>query len=287
MYICHHTTNIALGIWATIGLIFFLTGCNIFFYTFLIFKKVAVIYRINLTQLRAFNISMAECPFTDRRIKRKPIYSSAGCIHQHSGRAIYHITSCDLLVTHHAAWPEIDRHLSETKYGRLRELGIGYYAAHESLDLAREFGTADALARAVRVAVQDAFAPDGETEGIGVHGPTIGSLPEFVSRVGTHLGSEPRRWKNNDSFGHVGLVPGWGGLTTWMARALELGCDTFLTGETNMFGILFAREVGLNLVIAGHYATETPGVMALSARLARDLKVEVTFIPEDVVEESG
>jgi dinuclear metal center YbgI/SA1388 family protein len=194
---------------------------------------------------------------------------------------------CDLLVTHHAAWPEIDRHLSETKYGRLRELGIGYYAAHESLDLAREFGTADALARAVRVAVQDAFAPDGETEGIGVHGPTIGSLPEFVSRVGTHLGSEPRRWKNNDSFGHVGLVPGWGGLTTWMARALELGCDTFLTGETNMFGILFAREVGLNLVIAGHYATETPGVMALSARLARDLKVEVTFIPEDVVEESG
>ena len=46
-----------------------------------------------------FDISMAECPFPDRRIKRKPIYSSAGCIHQHSGRAIYHITGCDLLVT--------------------------------------------------------------------------------------------------------------------------------------------------------------------------------------------
>jgi dinuclear metal center YbgI/SA1388 family protein len=192
---------------------------------------------------------------------------------------------CDLLITHHASWPEMDRHLSEQKYGRLRELGISYYAAHECLDLVRDFGTADALARAVRVAVQDTFAVDDEA--VGVHGPTTGHLAEFVTRVGAQLGSEPRRWKNSDSFGHVALVPGWGGLTTWMARALELGCDTFLTGETNMFGILFAREVGLNLVVAGHYATETPGVMALSARVARDLKLEVTFIPEDVLEDRG
>ena len=192
---------------------------------------------------------------------------------------------CDLLVTHHASWPGMDRHLSAQKYGRLRELGISYYAAHECLDLARDFGTADALARAVRVAVQDTFAADDEA--VGVHGPTTGHLAEFVTRVATHLGSEPRRWKNSDSFGHVALVPGWGGLTTWMARATELGCDTFLTGETNMFGILFARETGLNLVVAGHYATETPGIMALSARLARDLKLEVTFIPEDVLEDRG
>jgi len=192
---------------------------------------------------------------------------------------------CDLLVTHHAAWPGIDRHLSEIKYARLRELGISYYAAHECLDLARDFGTAYALARAVRVAVQDTFAVDDEA--VGLHGPTTGHLAEFVTRVGTQLGSQPRKWKNSDSFGHVALVPGWGGLTNWMARALELGCDTFLTGETNMFGILFAHEVGLNLVVAGHYATETPGIMALGARIARDLALDVTFIPEDVVEDRG
>ena len=54
-----------------------------------------------------------------------------------------------------------------------------------------------------------------------------------------------------------------------------------------MFGILFAREAGLNLVAAGHYATEAPGVMSLSARIARDLQVEVTFIPEEIVEAKG
>jgi dinuclear metal center YbgI/SA1388 family protein len=192
---------------------------------------------------------------------------------------------CDLLVTHHAAWSHIDLHLSEQKYDRLRQLGINYYAAHECLDLAREFGTADALARAVRVAVQDTFDLDGEA--IAVHGVTTGHFVEFVTRVGSQLGTQPLRWKNTDSFGHVGLIPGWGGQTNWMAQAQELGCDTFLTGEANMFGILFAKETGMNLVVAGHYATETPGVMALSTRIARDLELDVTFIPEEIVEAKG
>jgi len=137
----------------------------------------------------------------------------------------------------------------------------------------------------VRVAVQAPYDLDGTA--IGLHGMTVGNFAEFVVRVGNQLGVQPRRWKNTESFGHVGLIPGWGGRTDWMAQALELGCDTFLTGEANMFSILFAQEAGMNLVVAGHYATETPGVMALSARLARDLKLDVTFIPEKVVEDEG
>jgi putative NIF3 family GTP cyclohydrolase 1 type 2 len=116
---------------------------------------------------------------------------------------------------------------------------------------------------------------------------TTGHFLEFVTRVGNQLGVEPRRWKNADSFGHVCLIPGWGGQTGWMGRAQELGCDTFLTGEASMFGILYAKETGMNLVVAGHYATEMPGVMALSARIARDLHLDVTFIPEEIVEAKG
>jgi putative NIF3 family GTP cyclohydrolase 1 type 2 len=54
-----------------------------------------------------------------------------------------------------------------------------------------------------------------------------------------------------------------------------------------MFGLLFAKEAGINLVLGGHYATETPGIMALTACIARDLQLDVTFIPEEVVEASG
>jgi dinuclear metal center YbgI/SA1388 family protein len=221
-------------------------------------------------------------------VEGRPAVSKVGLAVNCSFQAIEQAArrSCDLLVTHHAAWPEIDLHLSEQKYGRLRELGINYYAAHDCLDLARDFGTGDALARAVRVASQGPFKPDGEGE-FAVHGLTIGHWPEFVTRVGNQLGTEPRAWKNTESFGHVAIIPGWGGRTDWMAVAQGLGCDTFLTGETSLFGLLFAREAGLNLVVAGHYATEAPGVMALSARIARDLKLDVTFIPEELVEALG
>lgn len=218
----------------------------------------------------------------------RPVVGKVGLAVNCSFQAIEGATQrgCDLLVTHHAAWTSTDAHLATIKYDRLRELGINLYVAHDCLDLARDFGTADALARAVRVAVQAPFEPDGEDE-FGVHGVTTGQWLEFVMRVGNQLGTEPRHWKNTDSFGHVGIVAGWGGRPEWMAVAHDLGCDTFLTGEANMFGILFAKEAGLNLVVAGHYATETPGVMALSARIARDLKLDVTFIPEEIVEAKG
>lgn len=193
---------------------------------------------------------------------------------------------CDLLITHHAAWPSTDAHLVEEKYDRLERMGANLYVAHDCLDRARGFGTADALARAVRVANQGVLEPDGKG-GYGAHGVTTGSFREFVARVGNQLGTEPQAWKNSDSFGHVAIAPGWGGRPEWMAQVQALGCDTFLTGEALMFGILFAQEAGINLIVAGHYATESPGVMALSARIARDLSLDVTFIPEQIVEATG
>jgi putative NIF3 family GTP cyclohydrolase 1 type 2 len=194
--------------------------------------------------------------------------------------------NCELLLTHHAAWPSTDAFLVDKKHSRLRQAGVNLYVAHECLDRAEGFGTAHALARATRVVVQGTIG-DREGNDLGVHGLTTGHLSEFAVRVGQQLGMEPRVWKNSDSFGHVAVVPGWGGRPEWMAEAHSLGCDTVLTGEALMFGQLFAKEAGINLVLGGHYATEAPGIMALSARIARDLSLDVTFIPETIVEDRG
>jgi putative NIF3 family GTP cyclohydrolase 1 type 2 len=190
---------------------------------------------------------------------------------------------CDLLIAHHVPLPSTDAHLVEPKLARLRQAGVSLYVGLESLDCAREFGTAEALARAVQVALQGRFKPDGLLE-CAVHGVTVGRLSEFVIRVSQRLGTEARSWENIGSFGHVAVIPGWGGRPEWMRRAQELGCDTILTGEALFPGLLFAREAGLNLIIAGRYATETPGMLALAARIARDRKLEVTFIPEEMLE---
>ncbi len=218
----------------------------------------------------------------------RPLVSKVGLAVNCSFQAIEGAAErrCDLLVTHHAAWSSTDAYLAEQKYDRLRQLGLNLYVAHECLDSARDLGTADALARGVQVAIQGSFQPDGEHEW-GVHGITTGRFAEFATRAGNKLGTEPRAWKNSDSFGHVAIVAGYGGRPEWMARAQALGCDTYLTGEGLMFAPLFAREASLNLIMAGHYATEVPGVMALSAHMAVDLNLEVTFIPEEIVEARG
>src|SRR5262245_19793156 len=44
--------------------------------------------------------------------------------------------SVDLLLVHHAPWTEIDLHLRDQKLVQLRELSIGLYAAHDTLDRA-------------------------------------------------------------------------------------------------------------------------------------------------------
>jgi putative NIF3 family GTP cyclohydrolase 1 type 2 len=40
-----------------------------------------------------------------------------------------------------------------------------------------------------------------------------------------------------------------------------------VTGEGSMYTRLFAREAGINLILAGHVATEAPGIHALRVRV--------------------
>jgi putative NIF3 family GTP cyclohydrolase 1 type 2 len=207
---------------------------------------------------------------------------AVNCSREAMGKALER--GCDLLVTHHGAWPSTDAYLAPAKLDELKVRDLSLYVAHDSLDCAREVGTADALARLARVAVAGPFAPDGERP-FGVHGMAPGDLRGFVVRLENALGVRAEVWRNSGAFGHVAVIPGWGARPEWMAAAQSLGCDTVLSGEAILFGKLFAREAGLNLVLATHYATETPGIMALAARMARDLAVEVSFIPEEVVEQ--
>jgi hypothetical protein len=141
----------------------------------------------------------------------RPLVSKVGLAVNCSFQAIEGAAQrrCDLLVTHHAAWSSTDAYLAEQKYDRLRQVGLNLYVAHECLDAARDLGTADALARAVKVAIQGSFQPDGEHDW-GVHGVTTGHFAEFAARTGNKLGTEPRVWKNSDSFGHVAIVAGYG-----------------------------------------------------------------------------
>ncbi|MEP6955573.1 MAG: Nif3-like dinuclear metal center hexameric protein, partial [Chthoniobacterales bacterium] len=60
-----------------------------------------------------------------------------------------------------------------------------------------------------------------------------------------------------------------------VARA---GVDTFITGEAPHWAAVAAEELGVNLLLGGHYATETFGVRALAAHLAQQFALPWEFI---------
>jgi dinuclear metal center YbgI/SA1388 family protein len=69
-----------------------------------------------------------------------------------------------------------------------------------------------------------------------------------------------------------------GGSGGEVAEAAALGCDTFLCGEGPHHTYAMAEELGVNLIYAGHYATETLGVQALAEYAAKKFRLEWSFI---------
>ena len=56
------------------------------------------------------------------------------------------------------------------------------------------------------------------------------------------------------------------------------GLDTLITGEAPHHAYHQAMEMGINLILGGHYATETFGVKALGDRIVREFGVEHRFL---------
>jgi putative NIF3 family GTP cyclohydrolase 1 type 2 len=61
-------------------------------------------------------------------------------------------------------------------------------------------------------------------------------------------------------------------------QARDASADTYLTGEGKHHTYFDAEEWGLNVIFAGHYATETVGVKALASHLADKFHLEWEFI---------
>lgn len=181
----------------------------------------------------------------------------------------------DLLLVHHAPWADIDLHLRDNKLARLRELGISLYAAHESLDRSLDESTGRSLANSLRITLEHTADTDlavGEA-------PSI-TFDAWLRLVADSLETPVRAWPNSPTFRRVAVVPGAGGSTQYLAQAVALGCDTFLTGEGSLYTELFAQEVGLSLVYATHTATEFPSICDFTRSVAEACNLDWTPIRE-------
>jgi len=112
---------------------------------------------------------------------------------------------------------------------------------------------------------------------IGLKARTFISRDELVRKLEKSLDGKVKAF----AFGPkkiktIGIITGGAGSEIY--RVAEEKIDTFVTGEAPHWTAVAAEELGINLLLGGHYATETFGVKALAAHLAMRFKVSCAFI---------
>jgi dinuclear metal center YbgI/SA1388 family protein len=208
---------------------------------------------------------------------RKPVAKIGAAVNT-SFEAVERATELgvDLLLVHHTSWREMDLGLRDQKFELLGRRGIGLYAAHESLDYAREIGPADTLAQMLSLRTEERIL--GGAGVVGCFADT--TLSALVARAERVLGGRVVVHAHNPRFVRGAIAPGGAGLTGHLEEAYRHGCDTYLTGEGCMYTDLFAQEVGLNLIFAGHYRTELPAIQALTRRVADHFGLAWVTVPD-------
>lgn len=188
--------------------------------------------------------------------------------------------NADLLLVHHGIlWRNVER-IAGPLGKRVRLLmrhGLNLYAAHLPLDAHPEVGNNAVLARMFGVTVEEWWCTPTNVP-IGVMGPVAErpSLTHLVQQINDQLHTQCRVLAHGpEQVSRMAIVSGFG--ADEVAAAKALGADTFLTGETSHANYWAASDYGLNVIFAGHYATETVGVQALGQHLAQKFGLDVKF----------
>jgi len=191
----------------------------------------------------------------------------------------------NLLLVHHGMFWGGLRPISGQLYERIAPLirhNIAVYASHLPLDAHPTLGNGVLLARELGLEPTGGFARY-QTIDVGVQGaaeiPTCTLLERTNAVARRHGGATiatpmedsrvTRRWA---------VVTGAGADSNTIREAVELGIDTLIVGEGPHHTAVEAADLGLVIIYAGHYATETFGVRALAEHVGGAFGLPWDFI---------
>jgi dinuclear metal center YbgI/SA1388 family protein len=188
-----------------------------------------------------------------------------------------------MLLVHHGLWWGEHEQIVGNMHARVSDLihaELSLYAAHLPLDCHPEVGNNVELARLFGLEVRDGFGEyRGTRIGLVAQPPGDGELrrDDLLATIGARLGRPPEALTfGPDRVRRVAILSGSGAMFAEEAR--RAGCDTLVTGESSHSAYHMAKESGVNLVFAGHYATETVGVRALARRMKKLYPITTKFI---------
>lgn len=188
----------------------------------------------------------------------------------------------DLLVAHHGLWWKGTDRLTGFTADRVRALlknDIGLYVSHLPLDAHPTLGNAAGVADKLELSDRAPFG-DYDGERIGQRGQLnkqtdLETLANILEEDLDGTKSVRTLTFGPQPITDVAIVTGRGG--DYVHEATNTDVDVLVTGEATHERYHEARELNMNLILAGHYATETTGVKAIGEQLDT-WGLETTFL---------
>jgi len=187
---------------------------------------------------------------------------------------------CDMIIVHHGLfWDKIGP-IRKQLYSRIKVLmdnNISLYAAHAPLDKSETVGNNAELLKMFGLEPKNEFGFD--------HDVSWGYYDAFKKPIPIGEAMTIIRKLNKDFqyflYGKkmirtIACVSG--GASFAVAEAIEKGVDLLIIGEMKHSAFHDIKEGKINLIAAGHYATETLGVKALAEVLEKKFNVKTKFI---------
>ena len=192
-------------------------------------------------------------------------------------------SGCQMVIVHHGMIWEGIKYVTGNDYQRIKYLidnNLAVYAAHLPLDMHPKYGNNIKLAKLLGLKRLEEFGKYHKNK-IGFIGNFSGTL-EDVKKIMQDNNMDTKCWSfGKQEIKKIALISG-GGLMS-VKEASECGADLFITGDDSKYSAYaWAKELGLNVIIGGHYKTEVWGVQALMELVKKKFKVEVGFIDAPV-----
>ena len=185
----------------------------------------------------------------------------------------------DLLLVHHGLFWSGLQPVKGPAYRKLKlafEADMAVFSSHLPLDLHSKFGNNILLAKSMGFKNLESFFLE-KGKFIGLKTRCALDRTALCERLAVAVGGPVKLLPGGpERTSVVGLVTGGAGNELFKAAAE--GVDTFITGEGSHWTYAAAEELGINVLYAGHYATETFGVKALAAHLSKKYRLPWEFI---------
>ena len=155
---------------------------------------------------------------------------------------------------------------------------ISLYGAHLPLDSHPELGHNAQIAKSLKLQGCKPFAKYANAE-IGIKGKLERpiTLENLAKNADYKLETKSVIYGDkHSSISRVGIISGGPG-SFGIEAAVEMDLDCLITGEVHHGIWHLIQETGINVIAAGHYRTEKPGILAVMKNIQQKFKLDCEF----------